>query len=489
VKDVQEILKLMSSPSEQEEALIIKAFNFAQKAHGNQKRFSGEPYFYHLVESAKILAEQGLDAPTIAAGLLHDTMEDLGVTAKEIEKEFNKEVAFLVKGVTKLGKLKYRGMERHAESLRKLFVATSQDIRVLIIKLADRAHNVSTLEHVRPEKQKRIAIETLEIYAPLANRLGMGNLKAKLEDYSFPYAYPEEYQKVKKLLKKKRRENIKSLEKVYRTIQIELVKQDIKNVKVDYRLKNIYSLYKKLLKRDMDINSIYDIVALRVIAPSVPDCYRLLGFIHGLWKPVPGRIKDYIAIPKINGYQSLHTTIFTGDGGMAEIQIRTPKMHKEAEYGIASHVNYKEGIFKGKKGDAVSKKMEWMKKLVKQQKTIKESGQFLDNLKSNFFYDRVFVFTPMGDVVDLPKGSTTLDFAYAIHSLIGRHASGAKINNKMVSLDTELKNEDIVEIQTRKNNNPTSKWLNYTKTTNAQKAIRRYLQQHSWINKIRGKNS
>jgi len=269
VKDVKEIIDLMNSPLEEEVTLITKAFNFAQKAHGSQKRFSGEPYFHHLAESAKILAEQGMDAPTIAAGLLHDTMEDLGVTSREIETEFNKEVVFLVKGVTKLGKLKYRGLERHAESLRKLFVATSQDIRVLIIKLADRVHNVSTLEHVHPEKQKRIALETLEIYAPLANRLGMGNLKAKLEDYSFPYAHPEEYRKVKKLLKQKRKSNLKSLEKIYRTIKTELVKQDIKNIKVDYRLKNIFSLYKKLLKRDMDMDRIYDIVALRIIAPDV----------------------------------------------------------------------------------------------------------------------------------------------------------------------------------------------------------------------------
>jgi GTP pyrophosphokinase len=481
MSDVKEIIELLNSPNEKDVALISKAYNFAEDAHKTQKRFTGDPYFVHVFETGKNLAIFGMDAHTIAAGLLHDTLEDAEIPEEILEKEFGKEILFLVQGVTKLGTLKYRGVERHIESLRKLFIATAKDVRVLIIKLADRLHNIKTLHgHKNPEKQKRIALETLEIFAPLANRLGMGKLKGELEDYAFPYVYPEQYKEVKELLKQKSKANQKYLEKVRRTLQKELVKQGIKIIKTDYRLKRLYSLYKKLIRRNKDIEKIYDIIALRVTVPTIGECYRVLGIIHSIWTPLPGRIKDYIALPKPNGYQSLHTTIFTGDGGIVEIQIRTEDMHKEAEYGIASHMSYKENVFiraKGKGRKELKKKLRWIEQLTEWQKNVSESGEYLENLKMDFFKDRVFVFTPKGDVVDLPEESTPVDFAYTIHSDIGEHMAGAKVNGKLISLDTSLQNGDIVEIQTKKTANPTSKWLDYAKTTIARRHIKSTLQK------------
>jgi len=483
--EVKEIIELLRSPNEKEVSLITKAYNFAEKAHEGQKRMTGDPYFVHAFETGKNLVAFGMDAQTIAAGLLHDIIEDAGVSAETLEKEFGKEVLFLVEGVTKLGKLKYRGAERHVESLRKLFVATAQDIRVLIIKLADRLHNIQTLEgHARADKQRRIALETLEIFAPLANRLGMWKLKGQLENYAFPYVNPEEYQKVKKLLKSRNKVDQKYLEKIHRSLQKELAKQGIQSniIKTGHRVKSFYSLYQKLLKHDMDIDQIYDIIALRVIVQSIEDCYRVLGVIHSMWTPLPSRIKDYIATPKVNGYQSLHTTIFTGNGGIVEIQIRTEEMHKEAEYGIASHVAYKEGFFDkvmkvGGKKSKVSKKLLWVEQLIEWQKNVSESGEYLENLKMDFFNDRVFVFTPQGDVIDLPEDSSPIDFAYAVHSDIGDHVSGAEINGKFVSLSSKLQNGDIVEIQTKKNSHPTTKWLDLAKTTLARRHIRNVLQK------------
>lgn len=484
--DIKEITALMHSPGEKEIALITKAYAFAEKAHEGQKRMTGDPYFVHAFATGKNLASFGMDAQTIAAGFLHDTIEDAGIPPQTIEKEFGKEILFLVEGVTKLGKLKYRGLERHVESLRKLFVATAQDIRVLIIKLADRLHNIQTLSgHTNPEKQKRIALETLEIFAPLANRLGMWKLKSELEDGAFPFAYPEECKKVKDLLKQRSKIDQRYLEKIYRSLHKELAKQGIRNdiLQTGHRVKSLYSLHQKLVKHDMDIEQIYDIVALRVIVQKVEDCYRVLGIIHGAWTPLPGRIKDYIATPKPNGYRSLHTTIFTGDGGIVEVQIRTEEMHKEAEYGIASHIGYKESIFEKinlrnrGKGVTLSKKLRWIQQLIEWQQHVSESGEYLENLKIDFFNDRVFVFTPKGDVIDLPEESSPIDFAYMIHSDIGDHISGAEVNGKLVSLDTKLKNGDIVKIQTKKGNHPTAKWLDYAKTTFARRHIRSAMQK------------
>lgn len=480
-QSVKEIIDKLHNPSERDVALVQKAYQFAERAHATQKRMTGDPYFVHIYATALKLAELHMDPQTVAAGLLHDTLEDANITEEELEKEFGKDVTFLVKGVTKLGTLKYHGVERHVESLRKLFIATAQDVRVLIIKLADRLHNVSTLHgHNRPEKQHRIALETLEIYAPLANRLGMGGIKGELEDHAFPYVYPEEYEKVKELAKQKHKLNQQYVDKVRRSLQKELAKQNIKVVSTDSRVKRLYSLYRKLKKKSMDMEKVYDLVAVRVIVPTIEDCYRVLGIIHSIWTPLPGRIKDYIALPKPNGYQSLHTTIFTGDGGIVELQVRTEWMHKEAEYGIASHMTYKEkSLFqgfidrvRGNGGGQLSKKLRWIQQLHDWQKNVHESGEFLEHLKMDFFQDRVFVFTPDGDVIDLPEESTPVDFAFAIHSDIGLHMAGAKINGKMSSLNTPLHNGDIIEIVTKKNSHPSNKWLDYAQTTLARRSIR-----------------
>jgi GTP pyrophosphokinase len=475
--DSRDIIALMKQPTESDRELITRAFNFAEKAHQGQQRKSGDPYIIHPFNVAIILADFGADAETIAAGLLHDTVEDTGITLSDIEKEFNKTIAFMVDGVTKLGELKYKGVVRHVESLRKLFVAMAEDIRVIVIRLADRLHNVRTLQYVSPEKQKRIALETLEIYAPLANRLGMWKLKGLLEDASFPYAYPSEYKTVVALRKTKGRETVKRLEKIYRTLQTILTERKFKDFTIDYRIKYLYSLYTKLKRHDMDIDNIYDISALRVIVADMEQCYQVLGLVHSLWRPVPGKLKDYIANPKPNGYQSIHTAVFTGEGNIVEIQIRSKAMQHEAEYGAASHLLYDETGKPKSGGDKnqLAKSVKWIHELIEWQKEIKESSEFLDALKTDFIHDRIFVFTPKGDVVELPKGSTMLDFAYAIHSDIGDHASGAWMNGKFVSLDTELKNKSTVEIETKKTSHPNIKWLDFVKTSMAKRHIKNVL--------------
>ena len=325
-KDIAEILILMGKTKKEEQELIQKAYNFALKIHAGQKRMSGEPYFNHVFETAKILAQLGMDTPTIAAGFLHDMLEDTKTKEIELKKEFGEDIVFLIKGVTKLGTLKYHGHARHVESLRKFFIAMANDLRVVIIKFADRLHNLRTLQFVRIDKRSRIALESIEVYAPLANRFGMGKLKGELEDAAFPYAYPEEYKKVEEIIKEEKESYKKYLNEVRDKLEKELQKQKIKVSEMDYRVKHKYSLYKKLLKYDMDLEKIHDIVALRVVVKTVEECYRVLGLVHSLWNPLPGRIKDYIATPKPNGYRSIHTTIFTGSGGIAEIQIRTEEV-------------------------------------------------------------------------------------------------------------------------------------------------------------------
>ncbi len=486
-KELDGIFQIAKNLSTEDLELIKKAYTTAKDAHKEQKRFSGEPYFVHVYETAKKLAEVGMDAHTISAGFLHDTIEDGLLTEQYVLENFGTDVLFLVNGVTKLGKLKYKGLERHTESLRKLFIATAQDIRVLIIRLADRLHNVKTLNgHKSAEKRRRIAVETLEIFVPLANRLGMGQLRGELEDAAFPYALPEEYKKVSELLKQKKILNEKYLEKVRRVLQKTLAQQEVSTMQLDYRVKKIYSLYQKLARKNMDIDRVYDVVALRIIVSSIEDCYRVLGIVHSIWRPLPGKIKDYIALPKPNGYQSIHTTIFTGDGGIAEIQIRTQEMHNDAEYGIASHLTYKEnGKNKQRKSKKIDKDMYWINQILEWQKNISESGEFLNNLKTDFFKHRVFAFTPNGDVIDLPEESSVIDFAYAIHTDIGNKISGAKINSKMVSLDTKLSNGDIVEIDTNKNAKPSAKWLKNTKTALAQKHIRIATQNNGLRNRLK----
>jgi guanosine-3',5'-bis(diphosphate) 3'-pyrophosphohydrolase len=515
VPTLKDILDAMSSSSSTDKALVEKAYHFAAEAHKEHKRFSGEPYLAHLGHTAKELAKLGMGAKTIAAGLLHDSIEDVGVKPEEIEKEFGKEVRFLVEGVTKLGHFKYRGAERHRESLRKLLIATGQDTRVLIIKLMDRLHNMRTLAHVPQEKRKRIALETIEIYAAIAHRLGMGLVRKELEDRAFEYAYPEEYEATKKLLTERTKETEERLQKMARMLGKELAAEGMKKFHTDYRVKGMWSLRQKLERKEGDIGKIYDISAIRVVVPTVADCYHVLGLVHKLWQPLPNKIKDYIAFPKPNGYQSLHTTVFSGDGGIVEVQIRTEKMHQEAQYGIAAHVAYKETDGPPTRQPASPQapsrggsSFDWIKSLIpgfRQPQTENTMSELkgttlkperarygapstpewladlpeemedpdLDTtLHSDIFTHRVFVFTPIGDVVDLPARSSPIDFAYAIHSDIGDHVAAAKVNSKMVPLDYELHNGDIVEIVTKKNATPKSKWLDYVHTTLARRHIR-----------------
>ncbi|MEK7091804.1 MAG: HD domain-containing protein, partial [Patescibacteria group bacterium] len=365
--DLKEILSLMKNPDSADEALIDQALIFATRVHEGQTRYSGEPYIIHPFTVAKTLAEMGADVETISAGLLHDTVEDHPDCQEKLLQEFGPTIAFLVEGVTKLGKLKYQGDTRHVESLRKLFVAMAEDLRVILIRLADRLHNIQTLKFVPKEKQQRIAIETLEIYAPLANRLGMWKIKGILEDASFPYAYPKEYKQVVALRKSKGKELIKKLEKVYRTLSQELAQQGLKDFEIDYRIKYLYSLYQKLKRHHMDINEIYDLSALRVVVNSIPECYQVLGIIHNSWLPINDRWKDYIAHPKPNGYRSIHTAVFTGESNIIEIQIRTREMHHDAEYGIASHLIYDENG-KPQVGGMMTKNLIWLQELIEWQK-------------------------------------------------------------------------------------------------------------------------
>lgn len=474
---------IIGGVKKKEEELIEKAYVFAEKAHTGQKRMSGEPYFIHPFETAKILAKLGMDTQTIAAGLLHDVLEDTKITEEEIEHEFGPDILFLIKGVTKLGTLKYRGHERHVESLRKFFVAMANDLRVVIIKFADRLHNLRTLEFVPEEKRYRIAVESIEVYAPLANRLGMGKLKGDIEDAAFPYAFPEEYKQTEEIIKEKKGLYEKYLSEVKEKLKKELYKNKIKVEEIDYRIKHKYSLYKKLLRYDMDIDKIYDVVALRVVVDTVEECYRVLGLVHSIWNPLPGRIKDYIAVPKHNGYRSIHTTIFTGSGGIAEIQIRTKKMHAEAAYGIAAHFAYKEN--KGNKNPGDKSKFSWIEELKELNYNPEEPQKFIEHLKTDFFNNRIFIFTPKGDVIDMPENSCPIDFAYSIHSDIGEHIFAAKVNGKMVQLFTPLKNGDIVEIITKKDSKPSSKWLEFVKTSIAKKHIKSYLEKNSLLARLK----
>lgn len=501
---VKEIIAEISSASPEEIALVEKAYAYSAKAHEGQTRYSGEPYFIHPAATAKILASDGMDATTIIAGLLHDAIEDGRVSREEVEKEFGKEVLFIVDGVTKLGTHKYRGAERHAESLRRLLVATASDIRVLIVKLADRYHNMQTLEHVPEEKRRRIALETLEIYAPIADRLGMGRMKRQLEDLAFPFVDPDAAAHTTEVRKSKTKETEAGLAKVQKELQRELAKKGLTEFRTDIRTKGVWSLHQKLLRKHDDINLIHDIAALRIIVPEIEGCYAALGTVHALYKPLPGEFKDYIAFPKPNGYQSLHTTVVTPEAGIVEIQIRTEEMHRRAQFGVASHMSYKQlgkevekleketqksrfsalsfswrslipslmKVSRKESAPGLTKVPPWLADLAKAHADMEGSEDFVEGLKEDFFSHRVFVFTPQGDVIDLPAASTPIDFAYAIHSDLGNHLQGAKVNGKLVSFDTPLGNADVVEIVRRESAHPSSKWLDIAKTSLARRHIK-----------------
>jgi len=472
--------------------LVRLAFDYAKKAHNGQKRLSGEPYINHPLATAMNLAEMKLHQDIIIAGLLHDIPEETHpenpeIALREIEHNFGEEVAFMVRGITKLGKIKYRGMERYLENLRKMFVAMAEDVRVIFIKFADRLHNLETLGAQPPAKQKRIAMETMEIYAPIANRLGMGEIKGRLEDSSFPYLYPRDFENLKKEVAPRYRAKEEYLKK----IRVKLLKtvagfslgtsgekggeQRIKVYSIHGRTKRLWSIYKKLQQKGYeDLSKIYDLVALRVVVETVAECYTVLGIIHQLWKPLKGRIKDYIAQPKPNGYQSLHTTVFCDDGEIVEFQIRTKKMHDEAEYGIASHWYYDE---RGSEIPA-AKDLKWVKELTKWKKEFEENQRYLESLKIDVFQNRIFVFTPKGDVIDLPENSTPVDFAYTLHTDLGDKCMGAKINEQMTKLDTKLQSGDVIEIIVDKNRkNPSADWLKFVKTNVARHKIKSRLKQ------------
>lgn len=469
--------------------LIKKACLFAQENYQGLTRLSGQTYLDHCLEIALDLAKMKLDSASIAAAILHETLERTKITKDQLKKDFGQEITFLVEGITNVGKIEHQKVERSLENLRKLFLTMAQDIRVVLIKLVNRLHGLKTL-HVFPlEKQKRIALETLEIYAPLTYRLGMGELKGQLEDLAFATAYPQEYQKLINQVKDKYIQGKEYLQKIIPLIKKILVSQGIKVIEVHARAKHYYSLYKKLQRYDMDWHKIYDLVALRIIVPDIESCYATLGIIHKKWKPLIGRIKDYIAIPKPNGYQSLHTTVFCQGGKITEFQIRTPAMHQEAEQGIAAHWHYsekkglkdyiKKRILGKKPAQELKKELTWVKQLQKWQKEkFSSSQEFLDSLKIDFLKDRIFVFTPKGDIIDLPEGATPIDFAYQIHSDIGHQCSGAKIDGKLSSLSQPLQNGQVVEIIIQKNKKPNRDWLKFAKTNEARNKIKAWFKKN-----------
>jgi GTP pyrophosphokinase len=463
--------------------LVELAFEFAQEAHAGQKRLTGEDYIFHPLATAQTLAEMKLGASIIIAGLLHDIPEDTKYTLADIKKNFGEDIAAMVQGITKLGTIKYRGIERYIENLRKMFIAMAEDLRVILIKFADRLHNLKTLYALPRNKQIRIASEVLEIYAPIANRLGMYEMKGRLEEESFKYLYPKEYNWLKKLIEEQAKVKEKYLNKVVNFVKEELKNEDIEFIEVKGRVKQLYSLYQKLLKYNKDINRVYDFVALRIIVKDVPTCYAVLGIIHKKLKPLKGRIKDYIAQPKPNGYSSLHTTVFTLEGEIIEIQIRSQEMDEDAEYGIAAHWHYDEkGSFKP------SKKTKWIEELTKWQKELTANEKFLENLKIDVFQDRIFVFTPKGDVIDLPKGATPIDFAYHVHTDIGNQCTGSLINNHIASLNTSLKSGDVVEILTDKNRKyPSTDWLKFVKTPVAKSKIKSLLSKRRLFDRFLNK--
>jgi GTP diphosphokinase / guanosine-3',5'-bis(diphosphate) 3'-diphosphatase len=457
--------------------IIKKAYVYSAKVHQGQLRKSGEPYLVHPLEVAGILAQLKLDEASIVTGLLHDTLEDTLATFEELTELFGVEVAQLVDGVTKLSKFQASASlsqeEKQAENFRKMIVAMAQDIRVILVKLADRTHNMRTLDHMSEEKQRRIAQETLDIYAPLANRLGISWLKVELEDLSFRYLKPQDFNSLQDKVNKRKREREKYIEDVSELLRRKLKEHRIEG-EVSGRFKHLYSIYKKMVSNGIEFDQIHDIIAFRILPESISSCYEALGLVHQIWKPVPGRFKDFIAIPKPNMYQSLHTTVIGPLSERVEVQIRTPEMHRIAEEGIAAHWAYKEGKSSVSKDD---EKFAWLRQLMEWQQDLKDPKEFLETVKVDLFTDEVFVFTPKGDVRSLPRGATPVDFAYAIHSDIGNRCVGAKVNGKIVPLRYKLKNGDTVEVLSSPQANPSKDWLTFVKTSRAQQRIRNYIKQ------------
>ena len=469
---LDQLLNQIESYTEDPNLELVKdAYYFGKKVHQGQYRISGEPFISHPVQVAKILAELELDVVSIAAALLHDTVEDTEVDTEEIESKFGSEIRLLVNGMTKLNKIDFKSREeRQAASLRKMFLAMAKDIRVVLIKLADRLHNMRTLKYLPEKKQKRKAKETMEIYAPLAHRLGISRLKWELEDLSFRHLEPNKYYELVNKIAKNREEREAYIEQVIDTLSEELNKVGIQG-KLYGRPKHLYSIYKKMVEKDKAFDEIYDLTALRVIVDSVKECYQVLGIIHELWNPMPGRIKDYVAMPKSNMYQSLHTTVIGPKGEPLEIQIRTWEMHRTAEYGIAAHWRYKEG---NPEDEDFEKKISWLRQLLEWQRDLKDAREFMENLKIDLFEDEVFVFTPKGDVKSLPKGATPVDFAYQIHTDVGHQCVGAKVNGKMIPLEYKLENGDIVEVMTSSNTGPSRDWLEFVQTSRAKSKIKKW---------------
>lgn len=467
--------------SDEDVALVEHAYEFSRDSHVTQKRASGEPYILHPVEVARIVAGTGLDAQGIAAALLHDTLEDCNVSHDEITEKFGLQVADLVEGVTKISALQFgTRKEQQVENLRKMILAMARDIRVVIIKLADRLHNLRTLTHLAPEKQIKIARDTMDVYAPLANRLGMTRIKSELEDGSMYYLHPKEYKEIAHKVALKRAEREALVQKSIEVLNFEMEAQQI-NAQIKGRSKHLWSIYQKMSDQDIPFDQVHDLIGLRVICDDVPTCYEILGIVHKLWRPIPGRFKDYIAMPKENMYQSLHTSVVGLGGHRIEIQVRTFEMNRFAEEGIAAHWKYKEGL-RGKL--ELEEKLAWLRKLTDWLNDVRDPGEFMDALQKDVFSDTVFCFTPRGDVIELPAGATPLDFAYAIHTNVGESCTGAKVNHRIVPLRYTLHNGDFVEIMTSKSGHPSPDWLDIVKTSRARTKIKHWLRTRNFSENV-----
>jgi GTP pyrophosphokinase len=471
----RELMRRMQENRPQDDLSIIKkAYDFSLKYHEGQSRASGDPYLVHPLEVALVLAEMKMDPIAVAAGLLHDSVEDTSVTIVDIRKEFGEQVAHIVEGVTKISKIDFATREeQQAENLRKMMLAMVDDIRVVLIKLADRLHNMRTLEHLPPERQNKIAQETLEIYAPIAHRLGMGKIRGELEDLGFRFIDPVGYEQVEKAVNARRKQGEAFLAKVQQTIKDKLKEAGIQ-AQVDSRIKRLYSIHKKLQRQRIAVDQVYDLCALRVVTRSLQDCYAVLGIIHNLWRPVPGRIKDFIAMPRPNFYQSLHTSVITEDGTPFEIQIRTEEMHKMAEEGIAAHWKYKDGPVSAQD----EQRLAWLRQVVEWQRDVSDPAEFLSALKVDLYPEEVYTFTPKGKVVVLPRDATPIDFAYTIHTEVGHTCVGAKVNGRMVPLRHKLHSGDIVEIMTQPGHKPSRDWLALVKSSRSRNKIKHWLNLH-----------